>query len=183
MSALHPEQDWINQIKQGDSEAIKKLYIDCFPYCANFLYKMGADTETAKELFSEAVSIFYEKLVAGFTLNPNCAVKTYLCAIVKNKWLAKRKGNNRFEDLDEQYENLPDLSNEDLEEKNWKEEKKKEMKEAIANMSPRCREVLTKFYIHGLSLDEIAEQLGITKAALKVTKTRCMNQLKEKFKK
>lgn len=180
MKETSPNQEWINQIRQRNPIAVKRIYTECYLYCIKFVIKMGADKETAHELFSQAVEILYNKIITD-PLLLTCTIKTFLCAVMRNLWLAQLKSNKKFTDLGEQYDNLPDLSNEDLEEKLYEEEQIKEMKIAITELSPRCEEILTKFYIHRKKLDELVQELDITKAALKVSKTRCLKKLQEKL--
>ena len=53
--------------------------------------------------------------------------------------------------------------------------------DVIAHMSPRCREILTKFYYEEKNLDEILLEMPSieTKQALKTRKYKCMESLRE----
>lgn len=53
--------------------------------------------------------------------------------------------------------------------------------DVIAHMSPRCREILTKFYYEEKNLDEILLEMPSieTKQALKTRKYKCMENLRE----
>lgn len=53
--------------------------------------------------------------------------------------------------------------------------------DVIAHMSPRCREILTKFYYEEKNLDEILLDMPSieTKQALKTRKYKCMESLRE----
>ena len=68
------------------------LYKSAFPSVARYISKMGGTFDEAKDIFQDALVIYYEKVTnAAVSINSN--EKDYLTAISKNLWLRNFKDN------------------------------------------------------------------------------------------
>ena len=113
-----------------------------------------------------------------------CLLSTFLMAIAKNEYreLIRNSKDLYVADYIEsiEYSSLP-ASDED----NLHEYKNQVIDDCIQQLSPRCLEILTLFYIEGRSLDEILltrAEKNTSKVGLKTAKYKCMNSLREKIK-
>src|ERR1700743_1634585 len=76
------------------------LYKSAFPSVAGYINKMGGSFDDAKDIFHDALVIYYEKSVApGFVINST--PKAYLTGISKHLWLHKFKEGNLNMPLDD----------------------------------------------------------------------------------
>ena len=75
------------------------LYENCFPGVATFVKKMGGDLDEAKDIFQDALVIFYEKKMAG---NENITFNEshYLSGIAKHLWYKKYREKSRHTSVD-----------------------------------------------------------------------------------
>src|ERR1700742_2995371 len=89
--------------KIRDAEAREKLFIDLykstFTVVARYVSKMGGTFDEAKDIFQDALVIYYEKAVSN-TLAFQSNEKAYLLGIAKHLWLRKFKDNSQHIALD-----------------------------------------------------------------------------------
>lgn len=67
----------------------------------------------------------------------------------------------------------------DVEQNYIDEEEKRELYAAIAQLTPRQREMISLFYFDGLPQDKVAQKLGVSQAAVSVTLERAIANLKK----
>lgn len=110
-----------------------------------------------------------------------CTLTTFLMAIAKNDYREIVRNNkemyvSEYYD-DASYDVLPTSLEENLDEVRFQL-----VDECLQQISPRCVEILTMFYIRGMSLDEIlsVRKENSSKIGLKSAKYKCMNTLREK---
>ena len=175
----------IQGLRQGDRDVVKKLYKDCFAYCASFVINNRGEQEQARDLFQEAlIVLFKNSRKADFKLT--CNVKTYLYSVVRNQWLKKitradKGGLKLVIDQDPEREYI--LVDEDVtEEAEEKEEKHEAVSQAMKLIKEDCQNLIMNFYFKKVDLSNIAEQMGYTYQFVKVKKNRCMAALKKKVK-
>src|SRR5882762_1251732 len=75
------------------------LYKMAFPSVARYISKMGGSFDEAKDIFQDALVIYYEKAAAS-TVSVNSNEKAYLIGISKHLWLRKFRDNNRTTKID-----------------------------------------------------------------------------------
>src|SRR3569833_2691223 len=66
-----------------------RLYKDVFPSVARYVSKMGGTLDDAKDIFQDALVIWYEKAVSGMIVNE----KAYLAGVAKH--LRKKKNQEK----------------------------------------------------------------------------------------
>jgi DNA-directed RNA polymerase specialized sigma24 family protein len=89
------------------------LYEDAFPAVARFVHRMGGDVDDARDVFQDALILFYEKIAAG-NVRIEISHKAYLLGICKHLWVRRAKaksGEVSFEDW-EQSIDVPDMDHE-----------------------------------------------------------------------
>ncbi|SDL64824.1 DNA-directed RNA polymerase specialized sigma subunit, sigma24 family [Catalinimonas alkaloidigena] len=149
------------------------LYQRAFPVVARYVGRRGGSFDEAKDVFQDALVIYYEKRVAG-TLTLHASDKSYLVGIAKYLW-----GHRYREEMQHVSLDLTD---------DWTGE------EAAAPSSTRllrfletagqkCMELLRAFYYDQLPLREIATQFGYAGVrSATVRKYKCLEKVRDTVK-
>jgi DNA-directed RNA polymerase specialized sigma24 family protein len=156
-------------------KSIAELYEATFPLVARFVAKMGGSFPDAKDIFHDALLIFYEK-----SRNEQVALalsaEGYILGIAKHLWLRKfRQDKGRFSfDAGEMNiaippDNIPEADSRLL---------------ALLQLSGRkCLELLRAFYYDKLALPDIARAFGYqTVRSAAVQKYKCLEKVRDKVK-
>jgi RNA polymerase sigma factor (sigma-70 family) len=173
------DEELISGIINEDEEALKVLYKGHYPSILHFVKLNNGSEDDAKDVFQEALIIFYEKVKDG-TLELNCAVKTFVYSVCRRIWLKKLSEKKRFSDklIDPESfieENDPALADEN-------EKKFSIMSESLGQIGEPCKTLIEDFYVRRMSMSEITEKFGYTNADnAKTQKYKCLMRLKKIF--
>lgn len=173
---------FLKQLREGKSDAIKKLYTIAYASCANMIISNNGSQEDARDMFQEALLIFIKKLQTHdfkLTAQP----KTYLYAVCRNLWLKqlqKRKKTRGTIQIDAPDYNIPLIHIDEVEEKKVLEHKYELISEILEQLRGDCKTLLVSFYFKKMPLKEIAKQMDYSDGFVKVKKKRCMDALKKK---
>ncbi len=150
------------------------LYKKAFPAVAKYVSKMGGSFDEAKDVFQDALVIYYEKLVTqSISLNTN--EQAYLLGIAKHLWFKRFRENILHTTLDAHKD---DFTNEE------------ELQPSAAKLlhyletaGQRCMEILKAFYYDNLPVNKIAELFGYSGVrSATVQKYKCMEKVRETIK-
>ncbi|MFC0606355.1 RNA polymerase sigma factor [Rufibacter quisquiliarum] len=176
------DTDIIEGILRDDEVALSRLYKLHFPMVLFFVQSNNGTEDDAKDIFQEAVIVFYEKIKAG-QLELNCQIKTYLYSICRRLWLKRLSRSSRFSSglIEDTEEELTDTSQEaDQAEQN--ELKFSAMADALNQLGEPCKTLLEDFYIRSMGMPEITEKFGYNNAdSAKNQKYKCLMRLKKLF--
>jgi len=148
------------------------LYKSAFPAVAKYIARMGGSFDEAKDVFQDALVIYYEKtVVQPSVLNNDTA---YLVGIAKNLWLKRyrqTRSNLPLTDLDVAF---------DEQEENPSNNK---LMRFLSTAGQKCMELLKSFYYDELPLGEIAEEFGYSGVrSATVQKYKCLEKVRETIK-
>jgi RNA polymerase sigma factor (sigma-70 family) len=167
-------------IRNEDEAALSYLYKFHFPMILHFVQNNNGSEDEAKDIYQEAVIIFYEKIRDG-GLELNCQIKTYLYSVCRRLWLKRLALKNRFAGVISEADTFVEVE-EDLAAADEREEKFNKMGEALCLLGEPCKTLLEDFYIQDLSMQSITEKLGYTNADnTKNQKYKCLMRLKKLF--
>lgn len=157
--------------------AVDCLDRNCKPPVAAWLRQRGASAEDAEDLFQDATVEFLLALARGAAVSTTpCG---FLFGIARNLWLKKLRDRGRddllrnalqAEATQEQLDPpILDLMQRDSVVQNcW------------AQISERCRTILSDYYLDDRSFEQIAEKHGYATAhAARQTKLRCLKSLRD----
>ncbi len=158
-------------------QAFEQLYEEAFPAVAGFVRRMGGSFSDAKDIFHDALIIFYEKTVHQQT-HITAAVPAYVLGIAKHLWVRKYKG-------DQQHVSLEGMEKEVSIPYDFYEPKASENRllQYLAAAGKKCMEMLRSFYYSNLTMQEIAETFGYGSVrSATVQKFKCLEKVREKVK-
>ncbi len=150
-----------------------------FPKVLRFVCKYGGTKEEAKDVFQEALFIFYKKAnTPDFTLT--ASIETYIFSICKYLWKDQLKKKNRFTNTFEEAFLQDETISEDF---HLQEEATYQLAEkALQSLGDKCLKLLSLFYIKKKKMREIAELLGFTsESSAKTQKYKCLERAKNQL--
>lgn len=148
------------------------LYKSAFPAVARYVSRLGGSFDEAKDVFQDALVVYYEKaVIQPSALNNDTA---YLVGVAKNLWLKRYR---------QSAQNLP-LTDLDvaIDEQDEAPSNHRLMR-FLNKAGQKCMELLKSFYYDELPLNEIAEEFGYSGVrSATVQKYKCLEKVRETIK-
>lgn len=163
----------IEEIRQGNlDKPINWLYRE-LPKIQALVRKSGGSKSDASEIFHDGLIILIEK-VEQTEFELNSKLSTFLFGICRFLWMNKSrktgKGHVEFTDHSEMQVPISDYDEE-------KEEKIQRMEKALALISPKCQDLINRFYFLKQSLQKIADELNASSVnSIKTQKYKCIER-------
>lgn len=173
---------WVERLKRGDEEVLKKIYESYRKPCRAFLIKTyGLSIDDASDVYQDAILVLFENVNNGKLTVLESSLKTYIFAIAKNLGLKRLSRSLKVQHLE--HETAIEEAVDDFEADDSGEEQLDAMRTAFANLGEPCKTILSSYYYKGMSLKEIAKQLSYQSSDVaKTQKSRCMKQLRNALK-
>ena len=183
---LMNEGDVIFQLKKGDRDTLKKIYLEHKREFFKFANRFHLKDMDLEDIYQDAMIALMENAQKGKMDDLGCSIKTYLFSI--GKYMAYNHTRNKsktYHTKDDyvfdkhEYETMDSiLENESL------SFYQKKIVDGLKKLGNKCREILTLFYYSGLTIEEIMSAQGYeNKNTVKSQKSRCLKSLKELIKK
>ena len=159
---------------QTRQELFIQLYEEVFPGFAAFVQKMSGSLEDAKDIFQDALLIYYEKIMVQ-QLSIQSTDQAYLMGIGKHLWYKKFHQKITEEDLDitkmiHKNEEVPLKISDRL-------------LRMIEYSGKKCLELLQSFYFEKRNMSEIASIYGFSGERSATTqKYKCLEKVRDKIK-
>ncbi|MDF2475437.1 MAG: polymerase subunit sigma-70 [Sphingobacterium sp.] len=144
------------------------LYKSAFPAVAKYISRMGGSFDEAKDVFQDALVVYYEKAI----LNPMVLKNDigYLIGTAKNLWLKRYCQTSQNQPLDDL--EIP-LTIDEL-------PSSKRLLRFLETAGRKCMEVLKGFYYDQMSLQEIADEFGYSGVrSATVQKYKCLEKVRD----
>ena len=162
------DEEIISLIKKGDESAIDVLYKKNFRMMAKMVIKNNGVEEDAKDLFQDALIVFWQK-VRGGDLVLTSKISTYLYSVCQNLW--RKELTRRSRESNEKVESA-ELVDYD------RDERINAIRNCVNSLGDTCKEVLTLYYFDGLSMNDIADRMGFANSnTAKTKKYKCKQEL------
>jgi RNA polymerase sigma factor (sigma-70 family) len=170
----------IMQLLLESSNNLDLLYERHHDYCMNFMKKINFNEELNKDIFHDALIVFYEKTVAG-NFKLTCNIQTYLNSICRNQILVRFKKNEKHTQFSEEFdERITDWLEDEEKEKDTKIQAIVKALEKLKELGGKCYEILRRYFYDNNSMEKIAFDLEYSNADnAKNQKSRCQKKLKE----
>jgi DNA-directed RNA polymerase specialized sigma24 family protein len=158
-----------NRTAEEREKLFISLYKNAFPVVAQYVSKMGGTFDEAKDIFQDALVIYYEKSVeCSFELKTN--EKAYVLGIAKHLWLKQHRDNAK----------LTPLNDLEIENEETAHASDKKVLNFLQTAGKKCMDLLRSFYYDGLTLADAAELFGFSGVrSATVQKYKCLEKVRE----
>ena len=167
----------VTQYVEGNQKALAVLVKRFHKTFCNHAYWIVKDADVAKDIAQDSWKLIIDKVE---TLQNPERFKSWALRIVHRKsidWtrtIAKQKQQQNDYNVTESIRDIPLTDSSQL---------KQQLKEAIAKLSSSQQQVVRLFYVHELSLKDIAKTLGISVGTAKSRLYHAREHLKKQLKK
>lgn len=152
-----------------------ELYETAFPMVARFVSNRRGSLQDAKDIFQDALVIFYEKL-SHKRVEIEVPDEAYVLGIAKHLWMRKYKNDSKNIFLDE-LESTITLPDDYFQTPGYSE---KLISNFLMTAGKRCMELLTAFYYHNYSMKEITRVFGYgSERSATVQKFKCLEKVRD----
>jgi RNA polymerase sigma-70 factor (ECF subfamily) len=160
---IHNEPELLRQISQGDRDAFRAFYTHYYGYVQRYIALFESSGGSLDELTQDVFVRIWEKREY---LGKVESLKSYLFLVTRNvvfNYLRSMRVQHKMRELD----GAPEPEADDLEKEILFRQYYRIAQEAMEKLPPGRRKVLKMSIDDGLSLDEIAEELSISRAGVK----------------
>jgi len=163
------DQEILLRLKKRDERALDYLYKKHYKMMLNMVVKNSGTEDEAKDIFQDALIVFWEKATGDKDFVLSAKISTYLYSICQNLW---RK------ELDRKSRNSGDMVDKGEVVDYDREERVNIINKCIATLNESCRQILTLYYFEKMTMGEIAEIMGFANAdTAKTKKYKCKQEL------
>jgi DNA-directed RNA polymerase specialized sigma24 family protein len=168
--------DFLNYTSAQREQFFIALYKKAFPAVAKYISKMGGGFDEARDIFQDALIIYYEKLVqAPVELRSN--EQAYLLGIAKHLWAQKFRGDIHCMSLGTDRDDYDFIEEENVQPSSAK------LMHYLETAGQKCMEILKAFYYDNLPVNTIAGLFGYSgERSATVQKYKCMEKVRETVK-
>ncbi len=168
-------QDWATQAQGGDKRAYASLLKEVSPFIKGAIIGGLANPDWADDIVQEALISVHKSL---HTYSPDRPFKPWLMAIVNfRRTDFLRKHYNSRGDKKTSLDNADFLKSHVTNPTHSGE--LKDVERALGGLPAKQRKVFEMMKIQGFSAKEVANEMGMSVSAVKVSAHRTMNKLKE----
>lgn len=162
------DSEILERISRGDERMLDRLYKKYYRMMTNIVLSNNGTEQEAKDVYQEALLVFWQKTVSG-KLVLTSKISTYLYSICLNQWRKELERKSRLSS--EEVESSYDLPHDAL-------ERARIVRECIEELGDVCKKVLSLHYFDGLTMSDIATQMGFANTdTAKTKKYKCKKKL------
>lgn len=162
----------LSRIAAGDNEAFKTLFEMFYPKVKIFLVKFLKDENTAEDISQD---IFVKIWTYREALPDIRSFNTYLYRMTRNAALNHLRGNHSKIDISK----MSVLDDKDIEAEYHTKEKELLIRLTVENMPPQRQRIFKMSREQGLSNDDIALKLGVSKKTVENNITLALKDLRD----
>lgn len=181
----YTDNELVSMLKES-SDALTIIYEKHRDYCLKFMNSMFDDRNEIKDIYQDAVIVFYEKAISS-EFNLTCSIQTYLNSICRNQVLVrlakmKKNASASLMDNDGFLENLTDWFDDSHLVTNERVATLKGILAEMKESANKCYEILVRFFYQNQTMEKIAQAMEYTNADnAKNQKYRCQEKLKSEM--
>ena len=152
------------------------LYESTFPAVARFVSARNGSFQDAKDIFQDALVIFYEK-TAEDKFEISVSDEAYILGIVKHLWIRKNAFDKKKVSLNkmELLITIPD----DF----YQEVKSAKLVNLLERAGKKCMELLSAFYYNKVSMADLSSTFGFSsERSATVQKFKCLEKVRDMLK-
>lgn len=149
-----------------------QLYQQAFPLVAKYVREMGGSFDEAKDVFQDALVIYYEKLVTA-PVELQHSERAYILGIARHIWSKKNKQNSRLTTLDDSLAGI-------AEEPASTDSATNKLLDLLHTSGQKCMELLRAFYYDKLPMRRIAGLFSFSsERSATVQKYKCLEKVRD----
>jgi DNA-directed RNA polymerase specialized sigma24 family protein len=146
---------------------LTRLYQSVFPPLCKYICKKGGSLEEAKDIFHDALIIYYEKNAVAIAIADQ---KAYVFGIAKHLWNKKLREKQRYTELHLLSLPLPSQRQDVVSAK---------LLVFLKQTGSKCMELLQAFYFENQNAEKIAERFGFSGVrSATVQKFKCLEKVR-----
>jgi DNA-directed RNA polymerase specialized sigma24 family protein len=162
----------LTDLEVGREQFFSDLYERVFPSVAKFICKQHGSLDDAKDVFHDALIIFYEKKTAG-KLEISLTNEAYVFGIVKHLWIKRSKEQQgilftemeSFINIPSDFDTTPDTT---------------AIVTFLKSAGVKCMALLQAFYYQKKPLDLIKSTFGFSSVrSATVQKFKCLEKIRD----
>ena len=164
--------DIASLIRSGDKSGINQLYDTYFDFVLIFVQRHGGTSEDGRDIFQESAISLYSTL----RKNPDLIIDNfdaYFTRLYKNRWYTFYNKQQKNKEAQNQWQVEVAEPVED--------ERYTMYLTALSKMKTECQNAI-KYYLQGLSVEEMAIKMNTSKDYAKRKKYLCKEELKKMIK-
>lgn len=158
LNNIYTDKELIFNLSKSDRKAYRFAYLKYYNNLCVYLLSFTHDKYKAEDIAQNVLLTLWEK---RSNLNIHTSLKSYLYKSAYNAFIdeyrSTQKINKKLEQI--KFDGLNIIDDEDYE---LKEKRAKDLREAIKQLPPRCKEVITLSKIEGYKYKEISDILDIS---------------------
>jgi RNA polymerase sigma-70 factor (ECF subfamily) len=178
MTSASDDLSLLDRIRRGDTEGAAELFERYAPALLRFADRMLSDRASAEEVTQE---VFVKVISRAHQYDGRAGVASWLFAIAANACRDRRRRDRRAAVVPLEAAPEPRDRSESVEAVIASTQRRRAVREALAELSEEQREALVLARYHGMPYAEIARTLGISVGAVKTRIFRAVESLKARF--
>jgi RNA polymerase sigma factor (sigma-70 family) len=160
---------------QAREDWLTHIYLTVFPVVVQYIAKRGGTLEAARDIFQDALVVYYEKVMAG-SLQLSVNEKAYLMGIVKHLWYHEQQKQKKNVDTDV-------LNNTSLEDAEPHTPSVTRLLRYLETAGQKCMDMLQAFYYEKQNMKQIAQRFGLSgERSAAVQKHKCLEKVRNTVK-
>lgn len=164
-----------SEISKKREKKLLLLYQEVFPMLARFVNKRGGSLDQAKDIFHDALVIWYEKSEGG---NDDfvSSDKAYIYGIGRHLWFRDFTVDNKLKGFDDSMEN-------DFVDSTELQPSNSGLMALLEKSGKKCMDLLKSFYYDKLSMSQLAAGFGFrSERSATVQKYKCLEKVRDTVK-
>lgn len=162
--AAHEEKLLLHEVANGNEKAFRTLYDAYFNHLSAYIFKLCKSDTATEEIVQD---IFVKLWISRTSIKHVDSPEAYIFSMARNKTIDYLRRLAKESNLMDVLEQQLAISNNNVEDKLNAEELKHLIEEALDQLSDQKRKIFQLSKNEGLSHDEIAEKLHLSKSTVK----------------
>lgn len=168
----------VEALKAEESSAFEAVYHESYRAVEHYIKSNGGYQVDAKDIFNEGL-IALVQLVRKPDFELTAGITSLMYAICRRIWLKSFRKKGKEVTVEEFHRDIEPMELPDFGEDDETDEAYQGVMAALAEIGEQCKEIILLAHYQGTPRDEIAEQMGYTKAFARIKLFRCMNKLRK----
>jgi RNA polymerase sigma factor (sigma-70 family) len=155
-------------------QPVEKLYEQTFPAVAGFVRTMGGNRDDAKDIFHDALVVYYEMAPDN---NIRTSAEAYIVGIAKHLWIRKYHRSRHDVGLSELEHRIA------VPDDYYPSVNQKRLLRYVETAGKNCMNLLRAFYYQKLPMKELVKTLGYSNEhSASAQKYKCLEKIRDSIK-